>query len=253
MDTKTVFNVWKNTVIGMGLDIDRAYGKQCVDPVLSWSQAIFPGIHYSLPFPPTQSAKDIFTTANPAYWEKITNNPHDINQLPIAGDVAVFAASPEPGFASTFRNDDGTIGIVDHADAKFIWLIHQDSTEANPVVRLKQRPHRYTRLIGWLRPKVPAAIPQNAVVAGPTTDPRIGKQVWLKPVKQWSVYRRGQFPDRAKRIGYLRPDQYNHGPGGQPGLTYPIEGVSQYQNTVSITSDAYGPVDIYLDADAVIL
>jgi hypothetical protein len=261
MDISSKFDAWKNTVQGLGLDIDKAYGRQCVDPVLNWGQVLFPGIHYSMLFPPVLSAKDMFDRANIQFFDKIVNDHANVNQLPQKGDIAIFAASPEPGYSSTYQNPDGTILVVDHADPNYVLGVHQDSAEANPVCRLKQRAWRYTRCIGWLRPKVLAQIPQTAVMTGPAPgavqDPRIGRNVWLKPpttTKDWSAYRVGQFPDRAKRIGALRPDWFNNGPNGQKGIVYPILGVSpNYANVVTVKSDTYGLIDIYLDGDAVIL
>lgn len=86
-----------------------------------------------------------------------------------------------------------------------------------------------------------------------TGDNRIGRLLYLHPVPQWSVYRVGQKPVRSERIGYLIPKNYNHGPGGKPGLTYRIEGVSPHANTVTIRTDSYGLVDIYVDSDGEII
>lgn len=258
MDINTKYDAWKNTVLGMGLDIDKAFGKQCVDPILSWGQVLFPGIHYSILFPPVLSAKDMFDRANTQYFDKITNNHTDVNQLPQKGDIAIFAASPEAGYTNTFNNPDGTVMVVESASSTYLTAMHQDSTEPSPVVRLKQRPWRLTRCIGWLRPKLPAQIPQTAVVTG-SGDSRVGRNVWLKPpatnvANGWSVYRVGQFPDRAKRIGALRPDWFSNGPNGQKGIVYTILGVSPtYPNVVTVKSDTYGIIDIYLDGDAQIL
>jgi hypothetical protein len=253
MDVNTKLKVWKSVVMGMSLDIDRAFGAQCADVPLSWGQALFPGIHYSIIFPPVKSAKDMFDTANTNYFDKIPNNHGDVNQLPQPGDIAIFAGSPEAGYQSTYNNPDGHAGVVDHADTNFVWLVQQDGSMAQVITQLKQRPWRQTRCIGWLRPKL--AVPNEAVVSGPTTDPRIGKQVWFKPPAKpgWAVYRRGQFPDRAKAIGFMRPDWFHEGPNGQPGFIKTIEGVSKYPNTVSITTDSFGPIDVYLDGDAQIL
>jgi|GEM_PF-5557663 len=87
----------------------------------------------------------------------------------------------------------------------------------------------------------------------PTGDTRIGRMLYLHPVPQWSVYRVGQQPIRSQRIGYLIPQNYYHGPGGKPGLTYRIEAVSKYPNTVTIRTDTYGLVDIFVDSDGEII
>jgi hypothetical protein len=253
MDTPSKLNTWKSAILGIGLDIDHKYGKQCVDVDLSWGQTLFPGIHYSVLFPPVSAAKDLFDHANTQYFDRSPNNHGDPNQLPQPGDIAVFAAAPEDGYTSKFPNPDGHTGVVDHADTGSVWLVQQDGSAKNPVVQLVQRPWRYTRCLGWLRPKLPHDIPPTATATGSPHDDRIGRTLYLHPVAQWSVYRRGQEPIRSKRIGYLIPKNYNHGINGAPGLTYQIVGVSQYPNTVSIVTDSYGLVDIYVDNDAEII
>lgn len=241
----------------MGFDIDKAFGKQCVDPVLSFGQALFPGIHYSVLFPPVASAKDMYEKYNAQYFERIANNHADVNQLPQPGDICIFAGAPEKGYTSTYANPDGTVGIVDHADKNYVYLLHQDSAESDPKLRLKQRSWRYTRCLGWLRPRIAAppviAAPAPVQAAAPGPDSRIGKTLFLHPVAQWSVYRVGQKPERDKRIGYLIPRNYQNGPGGKPGLSYKIVGVSSYPNTVTIVTDTYGRCDIYVDSDGEIL
>lgn len=100
-----------------------------------------------------------------------------------------------------------------------------------------------------------ALFSQATTASAPTQSASsvIGKTLYLHPVPQWSVYRVGQQPIRKDRIGYLIPQNYNHGPNGKPGLTYTIEGVSRYSNTVTIRTQTYGLVDIYVDEDAEIL
>jgi hypothetical protein len=260
MDTKQKLAVWESTVLGTPLDVDRAYGAQCADVPLSWGITVFPGIAWPVLFKPIASAKDFFTAANDTYFEKIVNNHADPNQLPQAGDIAVFAAQNadqrKKGYTSPLDNPDGHAGVVDHADHNFVTIVQQDGSDAHAVVQLRQRPWRQTECIGWLRPRVSAqtSAPPST---GPVNHPLIGKEVWFKPIagpdKNWSVYRVGQYPDRTKRIGAMRPDWFHEGPNGQPGFIKRIEGVSQYANTVTIHTDTYGLVDVYLDSDAQIL
>lgn len=244
-----MFEAWKNSVLGVGMDVDGAYGRQCVDPVLSYATARFPGVHWSVLLPPVQSAKFMFDKANPQFWDKVTNDHANVNQLPPQGAVCVFAAAPEAGYTSTFENPDGTVGIVDHADTKYVYLLHQDSSEKDPRVRLKARAWRYTRCIGWLVPKV-------QVVAQPQPslgDSRIGRTLYLHGVPYWSVYRVGAEPVTKNRFNFIYPGRYREGPNGQLGLQYRIEGVSQYPNTVTIRTQAYGLVDIFVDKDGEII
>jgi hypothetical protein len=258
MDIQQKYEVWKNTVLGLPLDVDHAYGDQCADVPLSWGMTLFPGVAWTVLFKPVASAKDFLQAANPLYFEVVKNDHSNPNQLPPAGAIAVFGPAPQAGYTSTFPNPDGHVGVVDHANGTYVYLMQQDSSEAQVHVELKGRAWRYTECLGWLLPRVQTAAPAANAATGPANHPLIGKQVWLhvptsNVANGWSVYRRGQYPDRAKRIGCLRPDWFHNGPGGQPGLVYTIESVSQYANTVGIHSDTYGPIDIYLDSDAQIL
>lgn len=244
------YNTWKNGINGLVLNVDGAFGAQCVDEALSWGQALFPGVHWSVVFPPVPAARQMYDTYNPAYWTRVENNHNDPNQVPPQGAVAIFAGSPEAGYTSTFQNPEGHVGVVDHTDAQYIWMMQQDAGLSGGASLLRPRPWRYTRLIGWLVPKVGT---QPTPIPAPTNDPRIGKTLYLHPVPKWRVYRVGAPPNGVNSIGYLLPANYNHGPGGKPGLSYPIVGVSKYPNTVTIQTDAYGLVDIFTDSDAEII
>lgn len=245
-----LYQSWKNSILGIPLNVDGSFGAQCVDEALSWGMAVFPGHSWSELFPPVNSAKDMYEHYNPAFWDRVENDHNDPNQVPPQGAVAIFAASPEAGYTSTFENEDGHCGVVDHADGQYIYLMQQDAGLNGGASMLRARAWRYTRLIGWLIPKVGAA-PTPA--PAPSEDPRIGKTLFLHAVPKWRVYRVGDQPLGSNAVGFLTPANYNHGPDGQPGLTYPIEGVSQYPNTVTIKTDTYGYVDIYVDQDGEIL
>jgi hypothetical protein len=245
-----MYDSFKNSVLGFGLDIDGAFGRQCVDPILAYGSALFPGVHWSVLFnTPVGSAKNMFDKANEKYWVKVLNDHKNANQLPPRGAIVVFAASPEQGYTSTFSNIDGTVGIVDSADSKYIYHLHQDSSEARPTVRLKQRAWRYTRCIGWLIPRA-QVVPTPAPTLG---DSRIGRTLYLHGVPSWRVYRVGDEPVRKNTYNFIYPGRFREGPGGQLGLQYRIEGVSKYPNCVTIRTESYGLVDIFLDKDAEIL
>ena len=92
-------------------------------------------------------------------------------------------------------------------------------------------------------------------VPPPSKDWRIGKVLYLKPVPSWSVYDVGQFPDRAKRKGYLIPKNYMSGLPAprQFGLTYIMLDWNAKHNTATIMTSSFGMVDIYVDSDAEII
>lgn len=243
------FQSWKNSVVGAGLDVDGAYGKQCVDVALSWGMACFPGISWSSLFPPVPSAKDMYENYNPTYWDRVANNHSDPNQVPPQGAVAIFGPAPQAGYTSTYANPDGHVGIVDHTDSNYIYLVQQ---QPGGVTTLQARPWRYTELKGWLIAKTNI---EPTPQAPPQGDDRIGKVLYLHPVPKWRVYRVGDKPAGTNAIGFLTPANFESGlpaPNNR-GLTYTIVGVSPYPNTVTINTSTYKLVDIYVDSDGEIL
>lgn len=260
MDINQTFAIWKNAVIGVGLDVDRQYGPQCADVVLSWAMTVFPGVAWTTLIKPTKQAKDFLGAFNPAYFDVVMNNHADPNQLPPRGAIAVFGAVPKggkPGYTSTYENPDGHTGAVDRADATFIYIVQQDGSTGQSVTQLRARPWKYSECLGWAIPRL-SAVGSTPQSTGPVNHPLIGKDVWFKPPakdpqKGWAIYNVGQFPDRAKAKGFMRPDMFHEGPNGAPGFIKKILGVSQYANTVTVKTDTWGIVDVYLDGDAQIL
>lgn len=249
MNLQQVYQVWKNSVLGVGLDIDGAYGKQCVDVVLSYGQAVFPSVHWQVLFPPVPCAKEMFNTYNPTYFDRIVNDHNNPNQLPQPGDIAIFDASPAEGFTSTYANPEGHTGVVDHADSEYIYLVQQDGSDPNTKVSLKQRAWRYTPCLGWLRPKVNV----QASPAPSQGDSRIGKTLYVHGVRAKAVVRVGANPIPQNIYNYLLPGNFREGPHGQPGLQYKIIGVSLYPDTVTIRTASFGLVDVYIHPDCEII
>lgn len=137
------FNSWKTTRLSKPLDIDHAFGDQCVDVAMDYSQWLF-----NKPWQQILgygNAKDLFNTSSPSFFTKIVNNHGDPNQLPKQGDIAIFGATP--------TNPYGHLGIVDAASPRGIDLIQQDGFNPKGVVFEKFRPWSASPCIGWLRPK----------------------------------------------------------------------------------------------------
>lgn len=247
------FSTWKNGVLNVALNIDGSFGAQCVDTALSWGQALFPNVHWSTVFPPVSSAKDMYEHYNPVYWDRVENDHGNPSQVPPQGAVAVFAGSPEQGYTSTYNNPDGHVGVVDHTDGSYLYMVQQDAGLAGGAALLRARPWRYTRLIGWLIPKsmsVPTPQPP-----APSPGNAVGRVLYLHPVAKWRVYRVGDKPAGTNAIGFLTPVNYESGlpaPKNR-GLTYTILGVSKYPNTYTIRTGVAGLVDIYVDSDGEII
>lgn len=147
------FTQWRDSVKGKPLDIDKAFGDQCVDVVLNWGQQLYPNASYSTVFPPVPSAKMLFAHANLVYFDKIENDHTNANQLPQQGDILVFDPTPEVGFTNKFPNSDGHTGVLDHCDKKTYTIVMQDGSNPKGVTTVQTQPWLYRPCIGWLHPK----------------------------------------------------------------------------------------------------
>lgn len=234
------FSDWKASVLGKTLDVDASSGAQCVDTVKSWFEYAT-GVSWKTANL-WGNAKDLFTNANSAYFDKIVNDHNNPNQVPQQGDIMVFAASPESGYASTYQNPYGHTAVVDGASSDGLVLIQQDSSENQPVVRQKNRAWRYTRCIGWLRIKsLPAATaPMSTGILSTTL---VGHRVNLSPsVSDWRVYK----PGTHIVAGHLDP---MHEPAAR---SYVIRGIDSLPGRVMIHSGLFGNVALPVDGDATI-
>lgn len=162
------YSEWKKSVEGKSLNVDGNNGPQCVDVVKSWSDYVL-GISF------TQTglhgnAKDLFANASPVYYEKIVNNHNDPGQLPKQGDIIVFAASPEAGYTSRHYNPYGHTAVVESAGADLV-LTQQDGSTSQVTVKTVHRAWKYTRVIGWLRPRSTKAV-SAPVIPQPSAQTR---------------------------------------------------------------------------------
>lgn len=148
------FSTWKNSVIGVGLDIDHAYQNQCVDVVLSWGQVLFPGIPWNVVFPPVPDAKDLFANCNKKYFTPIVNNHDDPNQVPEQGDIMVFGPTPEPGYSNQFLNPAGHTGVCDSATSEGYMLVQQDGSNPKGKTFEAFAVWKFRPCTGWLTPRV---------------------------------------------------------------------------------------------------
>lgn len=130
------FQEWYDQTLGHQIDIDGAYGDQCVDVAMSWAQFCFPG-HQWPELLGHGDAKDLFGAANPDFFEKLTGI------TPTQGDMVVFGATP--------TNPYGHIAVVISADASHMQVIEQNGFNPSGVAYVATRP--YNNIIGYLRPK----------------------------------------------------------------------------------------------------
>jgi hypothetical protein len=244
-----IYQSWKPTVLGHGVDVDKAYGNQCVDVVLSYGEALFHGVAWSTVFPPVPSAKYLFTKHNPKYFDVIANDHTNPNQLPQPGDILVCDATPQAGYDNTFANPDGHTGVVDHCDSNGYTLLQQDGSHPNGTTFLKTVSWKYRPVTGWLRPKLsstPSPVPSKPIPIPAAAS----KTVYLPAsVLKWRVYNvKGPWTS-GHEIAYLYPSKYK-------GLAYKIL-ATLGSGIYEIQTHDFGKVAIYtgrpgVDTDAVI-
>lgn len=222
------YQTWKNSVLGQPLDIDRAYGDQCVDVVLDWGEALFPGVAWSTLFPPVPAAKQLFESHNDKYFEAITNNHNDSNQLPEQGDIMVFDG--RPGY------EDGHTGVCDSASPEGYTLVMQDGSNPIGTTFLQFRPWAYRSCIGWLRAR-------DQVPVGTTPSQSSDSKLFLpSSVLKWRVYRVAGPWTPGHEIAFLWPSAF------PPGLTYDIQS-KLAANMYQIKTENFGVVAIYAGPD----
>lgn len=234
------FITWKNAVNGVGLNVDGAFGDQCVDVDLSWGMACFPGYAWSTIFPPTPYAKNLLETYNPKFFTRVYNDHNDPNQLPPQGAVVVYGATPAAGYTNQFPNLAGHTGVCDYANLVGVNLVQQDGSNPNGRTFIAMRAWRYSPCLGWLIPKTAPAPPAPAPTPAPT-----GKTLFLPAsVQKWRVYNLGGPYVVGRELGFIWPSYF------PPGLTYKILG-NIAGSIYRINTQTFGDVAIYAGADTV--
>lgn len=232
MNQQQIYQAFRTYALGRGLDIDGAYGDQCVDVDLAYGEYLFPGVSYNTVFPPRPQAKLLFDAYNPTYFTQVINDHSNPNQLPQQGDVMVFDATPAAGYSNVFSNPAGHTGVCDSASPREYTLLMQDGTQPNGKTFLQTQGWKFRPCIGWLHPKL-ANVP---VPPAPTPAPT-GHMITLpQTTGPWHLYKIGgpYNPNSPSDVlGIIDPRVYGR------DLTYPI--VQDLGNGVYvIDSDNYG-------------
>lgn len=148
--TKATQDSWLAHAVGRAMNPDNAYGLQCKDVPDdyidtfygkgAWIRILKPG-----------NAKDVYKNADPRYFAKIPNNPHDPHQIPPRGSIVVFSG--------TRAVPEGHTAVVDSSDQTGMTVIQQDGYVQYPAkrVRLPYVLPNGASLIGWLIPKLEPA------------------------------------------------------------------------------------------------
>ena len=133
-------NEFKDKWLGKPADWDGQYGNQCVDLYRFYVNEV---LHFPQS-PGVGGASEIWDSADPKYYDFITNNPADTDQYPKPGDIVIWNRKTGGGFGHVAMALEGTNGTK-------LDLLETDGTTGTGLVQEKLRP--YTNVIGWLHPK----------------------------------------------------------------------------------------------------
>lgn len=124
---------------GVGLNIDGAYGNQCVDVFLAYNRDVVGG-------PTTRgNAIDYWTNFPTSFYDKIINTP---DAIPQEGDIVIWNIG-QYGHIAIFVSGDVNAFISFDQN----WPVSIDSNGVGYGVCHFQAHPNYTNVVGWLRPK----------------------------------------------------------------------------------------------------
>lgn len=164
---------WVNNRIGRRLDMDGAWGSQCMDLTIGYCQYLS-----DKKFWPWGDAKDLKNGQNlPEGWKLIQNTP---SFLPQPGDIAIWAWPP--------YNEYGHTGIITYATLSYFYSVDQNwfnpGDYGSPAAKVY---HDYTGFWGVIRPAYKKSSTKKAAKTSSTKTKATPK---AKTVKSSNVWRR---------------------------------------------------------------
>lgn len=133
---KTIsFDDFIKKYLGEGIDYDGVWSGQCVDLYRFYTKEVL-GFEQSVP---VGGAADIWHTAQPKYYDFISNTP---KAVPQKGDIVIWNRNAGGGF--------GHVAIFIKGGINRFTSLDQNWPSLNKVTKTK---HNYKNIIGWLRPK----------------------------------------------------------------------------------------------------
>lgn len=154
------------------------------------------------------------------------------SSTPQVGDIAVLGPIP--------TNTDGHTNVVVEVGNGYIVTADQNYHGHNSKIENIKWTYPNARFIGFFRPQF--IVPAKPTNTAPSTKGSAGKTLYLHSVPTWNVYQENSRPPRTA-IGQLKPAKYG-------GLQYRIIKEAVAPQTVTIQTQTFGRVDIYVDKDA---
>ncbi|WP_171042236.1 GH25 family lysozyme [Sinomonas gamaensis] len=199
---------WMQNAPGQAVNRDFVGGFQCVDVPKNYVQHIFANTVWQQVWPGAGNAKDMLFTFSPDFLIQILNDPSDPSQIPLPGDIVVWAGTGDGGL-----NPFGHIAVCVDADVNGVDVIQQDGFLQVPMFRARLG---YTNagtgpVTGWLRPFFDPAPPPpvaelapNERIAGtsevnqrsdPRTNAPVVRVIPAGSREAWNGYVRGDTVD----------------------------------------------------------
>ena len=95
------------------------------------------------------NAKDLLANADTSFFDVVYNDPNDVNQIPVPGDIMVWGPS--------WGGGDGHTGVlVTATKASTVFTCFEQNNPAGHVCWIVTH-NTYTGILGWLHPKITAA------------------------------------------------------------------------------------------------
>lgn len=136
---------------GKFLDLDGAYGAQCMDLANAYAQEVLNAPRFG------GNAVDVFSAYPTALYARVANSPTNIPQ---PGDVIIWGG-PDPRVGTS---QYGHIAVVVTAGVASFWSYDQNWPEQSPC---HLQYHTYDAVLGWLNPHVLHPVPAAAPAGHP--------------------------------------------------------------------------------------
>ena len=137
------FSSWAKSAVGRGIDVDKAYGNQCVDVINDYADKLYPGVPHRTSLG-GGNADHIFGNASGKYFEKIPAGGAD--NLPKPGDIICIGPNK---YSSV-----GHVAVVESVEGGKIHVIQQNGSHPTGVTyRGVVSATEMKAAQGWLRPK----------------------------------------------------------------------------------------------------
>jgi len=136
---------WYDATEGKYLDVDSAFGAQCVDVIKDYYRKVI-DIE-----PQRGNAIDYWTTYPTAHFTRIVNTP---SLIPRGGDIVIWGSTGSPGWDGKNVGQYGHIAVcLNGATVNTFKSLDQNWPFSNGTTPAKTITHSYTAIKGILRPK----------------------------------------------------------------------------------------------------